>query len=62
MARDRETPCKFYLSHGECAKGRNASHKGLCQRCDKYVPRARVRHVNKKKQYLEKIRKMGDRA
>lgn len=57
MAHDRETPCKYYLSYGECAKGRKASHKGLCQHCDKYVPRARVRHINKKKQYLEKVRR-----
>lgn len=38
-------------------KGREANHSGYCQRCDKYRPRARERHLNKKKQELEKIRK-----
>lgn len=57
MAKDRETPCKSYVCEGECKKGRNAEHKGYCQKCDKYVPRAKVRHLNRKKQELEKIRK-----
>ena len=51
MSKYRETPCKYYLRYGECAKGRTAAHKGYCQHCDKYCPRARVRHINKKKQY-----------
>lgn len=57
MATYRETPCKFYIAHLQCRKGRKAEHGGYCQRCGKYVPRARVRHINKKKQYLDKIRK-----
>lgn len=57
MAKDRETPCKSYVCEGECKKGRNAEHKGYCQKCDKYVPRAKVRYLNRKKQELEKIRK-----
>lgn len=57
MAKDRETPCKSYVCEGECKKGRTAEHKGYCQKCDKYVPRAKVRHLNRKKQELEKIRK-----
>lgn len=56
MSKFRETPCKYYISHNECAKGRTAEYKGYCQHCDKYCPRARVRYVNKKKQYNEKIR------
>ena len=59
MAKFRETPCRFYIAKGECRKGRDAVHYGYCQRCDKYVPRARVRHINQKKVKLDKIRK-GD--
>lgn len=57
MAKYRETPCKYYAAFGECRKGRTACHSGYCQHCDKYYPRARVIHINKKKQYIEKIRK-----
>lgn len=57
MATYRETPCKFYIAHLQCQKGRKAEHTGYCQRCGKYVPRARVRHVNKKKAYLLQARK-----
>lgn len=56
MSKYREIPCKYYLSFGECSKGREAKHKGYCQHCDKYCPRAKVRHLNKKKQYIEKQR------
>ena len=41
----RETPCKYYICLGECKKGRAAEHKGYCQHCDKYYPRAKVRHI-----------------
>ena len=57
MAKDRLTPCKFYIAKGECSKGRTAEQKGYCQKCDKYVPRVRERHLNKKKQKLDKIRR-----
>lgn len=57
MAKDRLTPCLFYICKGECEKGRDAEHDGYCQRCDKYKPRAKEHHVNQKKQKLEKIRK-----
>lgn len=57
MATYRETPCKFYIAHLQCQKGRKAEHTGYCQHCGKYVPRARARHINKKKLYLDKIRK-----
>lgn len=57
MAKDRETPCLYYICAGQCEKGREANHEHYCQRCDKYRPRAKVRHPNKKKQKLEKIRK-----
>ncbi len=36
-------------------KGEN--YKGYCQKCDKYYPRVRVRHLNIKKQKLDKIRR-----
>ena len=54
MAKLRETPCKYYVAFGECSKGRKACHAGYCQHCDKYYPRAKVRHINKKKQYNER--------
>lgn len=57
MAKYRETPCKYYVAFHDCTKGREACQSGYCQHCSKYEPRARVRHINKKKQYLEKIRK-----
>lgn len=57
MSKYRETPCKYYIAFGECTKGKDACHKGLCQHCPKYTPRAKIRHINKKKLYLEKIRK-----
>ena len=52
----RETPCKFYIAHLQCQKGRKAEDTGYCQRCGKYVPRAKVRHINKKKEYLLKAK------
>ena len=57
MSKFRETPCIYYIAKGECKKGRKALHKTYCQHCDKYVPRIRERHINKKKQALEKIRR-----
>lgn len=57
MAKDRETPCKFYICAGECKIGREANHNGYCQKCDKYYSRARERHLNMKKQKLYKIRR-----
>ena len=55
--KDREIVCKYYICKDECAKGRTAEFRGYCQRCDKYEPRAKERHINKKKQerYNEKI-------
>ena len=57
MAKDRIEPCKFYICAGQCTKGRDANHKGYCQKCSKYVPRVRKKHTNQKKQKIEKIRK-----
>jgi hypothetical protein len=57
MARDREIVCLYYESIGKCKKGRAACHKGYCQKCDKYYPRARVKQLNQKKKKLEQIRK-----
>ncbi|MGN0735334.1 MAG: hypothetical protein ACI4LP_05875 [Anaerovoracaceae bacterium] len=57
MATYRETPCRFYIALGQCSKGREAKHKGYCQHCGKYQPRAKVRRINRKKQYLNKLRK-----
>ena len=56
MAKDRIEPCIYYICVGECEKGREANHSGYCQKCNKYIPRARIKHVNQKKQKLNKIR------
>lgn len=56
MSKDRQTPCLHYVCAGECKKGRTAEHTGYCQRCDKYEPRAKVKHVNMKKEKLNKIK------
>lgn len=58
MAKYREIPCRYYLAMGQCKKGRDACYKTYCQHCGKYEPRARVRKINKKKQYNEKQRQM----
>lgn len=57
MSRTRETPCLYYICAGQCEKSRDAEHNGHCQKCNKYQPRAKVRHINKKKEKLNKIRK-----
>ena len=57
MAKDRITPCLFYVCAGTCKKGREADHAHYCQKCDKYRPRVRERHLNRKKDELNKIRK-----
>lgn len=59
MAKYREIPCRFYLAFGMCKKGRAAEHKGYCQHCGKYEPRAKVKGRNKKKDYNESIKQTG---
>lgn len=57
MAKDRIEPCEFYQSENNpCKKGRTAEHHGYCQKCDKYRSRAKIKHLNQKKQKLQKIR------
>lgn len=56
MAKDRIEPCVYYICAGEYEKGREADHRGYCQKCGKYVPRVRIKHPNQKKQKLNKIR------
>ena len=56
MAKLRETPCESYICLGSCKKGRDAAHLGYCQHCNKYRPRAKVRHLNKKKAYNNSIK------
>ena len=57
LAKDRITPCLYYICAGKCQKGREAEHSGYCQKCDKYKPRIRERYLNQKKQKLDKIRR-----
>lgn len=56
MAKFRETPCKFYICKGECEKNRAAEYKRYCQKCNKYVPRAKGKVKNRKRDYNNKIR------
>ena len=54
---DNEIPMfKGDICKGECEKNRDASYKGYCQKCDKYTPRAKMKHKNRKKEYNEKQR------
>ena len=54
--KDRQTPCKYYICEHECEKGRDAEHNSYCQRCDKYQARAHIKHLNLKKEKLNKIK------
>lgn len=54
MAHDKLIPCIYYVCRGLCEKGRDADHSGYCQKCDKYIPRVKLRYQNIKKQKLEK--------
>lgn len=54
--RDRLTICKSYISENNpCQQGRIAEHKGYCQKCKKYRPRRREKHLNRKKMKLFQI-------
>lgn len=57
MAHYRETPCKHYVSYHECKKGREACQSGYCQHCNQYDPRVKEKHINKKKHYLDKLKR-----
>lgn len=48
MAKYREQPCIHYECKGKCDLGREADHKGLCQHCSTYKPRAKAIFGNKK--------------
>ena len=54
MSHYRENTCKYYICEGECSKGRKASHKNICQTCDKYFSRGKM-HKESKRSKLEKI-------
>ena len=57
MSKDRQTPCTFYVyENGECEKGRTATHNNYCQKCSLYEARAKVKHLNQKKEKLNKIK------
>lgn len=54
--KDRLIPCKFYICAGECKKGREASLKGYCQKCNLYKkdPHRVIPHEESKRHKLEK--------
>ena len=60
MARERIEQCESYICLGQCKKNRDANHNGYCQKCDKYRPRVRRRHLNEKKQKLAKLKSKGE--
>ena len=60
MAKYREIPCKFYIAKGICEKNRKAELRGYCQRCMKYVPRAKVKYKNKKIDKLSQLKRKID--
>ncbi len=53
MAVYREIPCKFYIAFQQCETGRKAEHRGYCQHCKKYIPRAHLRRFDRRKEYNE---------
>lgn len=57
--KDRIEPCLYYICLGSCQKGRDACHKGYCQKCDKYKPRIRKKHINEKKKKIDKLKWNG---
>lgn len=56
MSKDRVEPCKYYIHFGNCEKGREADFYNYCQKCNKYVPRIKVKHINQKKKKIQKIK------
>ena len=56
MAKDRQTPCLYYIGDCICFKA-GKPIMADCQHCDKYKQRARVRYKNQKKEKLERIQK-----
>lgn len=60
MAKYKEEVCMYYVSLGECKKGREACHEKYCQKCNKYYPRAKVHHINRKKRELQNNYKKAD--
>lgn len=56
MAKQREEVCKFYVCEGNCSKNREANFRGYCQRCTKYEARCKAKHLNKKREYNERLK------
>ena len=56
MAKYREEICEKYICVHQCTEDKDAVHESTCQKCSKYVPRVRRKHLNKKKIELDKIR------
>lgn len=57
MAKDRLTPCLYYVCEGQCSKNKPGTMKNYCQTCSKYEPRAHIKYENKKKSKLNDISK-----
>ncbi len=54
MAKDRITPCEYYIcAHAECKKGRTDVTMDKCQTCTKYRPR---KQGNKKYETIQSKR------
>ena len=59
MAKDRTLICKYYICHGSCIKGKDASVDGYCQRCQKYKPKKGTlpARPNRKQKKMSEIRR-----
>ena len=59
MAKDRLTPCKYYICSGECKKVRQAEHNGYCQKCTNYVPRVKNYTLTKRNRNWKRFARMS---
>lgn len=57
MTKDRIEICSHYICKDICELGREANHNRYCQKCNKYNPRTKKKHINRKKQKLNNIKK-----
>lgn len=50
MSKDRLAPCIYYISFGECEKGKMANMKRICKTCKHYQPRKGFKAVDKRRE------------
>ena len=52
--KDRLAPCIYYEFKGKCSKGFEAEQKGICQHCNKYLPRKGFKIIDKRRKERDK--------